>query len=147
MRVFFSTIFALALLGAYTLTAEAGRIAYFVDPPSLVFVIGGTFLFMLFCYRVSELWKWLLAGLGIKRLVLAEEFRIARRMCVAAAIATLTFGFLGVMVNAMIMLQNLSNPYAIGPSIAIALTSSLYSIFFAGIVITAMWAQITRAEM
>lgn len=147
MRVLFATIFALSILAASVLVTEAGRVQYFVDPVTFVVVVGGTFLFMLFCYSVSDLWRWVGAGLGFKRLVLPEEFRLVRRMCVAAVISTLTFGSLMFISSAMIMLQNPSNLDAIGPSISIALTSSLYSIFFAGIVITAMWAQITRAEM
>jgi flagellar motor component MotA len=67
-------------------------------------------------------------------------------MCAVSAVAALSLGTVNSLAGLIVALVSLSNPHMIGPSIAVTILSPLYAVFLAGVVIAAMWAQITRYE-
>ena len=123
-----------------------GRPRWFADAQSFLVPWLGTILFMLASYDLTELRRWFSLGLGLRKPIEVWEHRLAKRMCVVATVVCLALALLNFLAAGTVLLMSLSDPTRVGPAIAVMILSPMYAVFLAGVVIAAMWAQITRFE-
>lgn len=104
-----------AYLGMFVLVLFlSGSISAFLDIPSLL-LIGGGVLIPVWARHGKE---------GIFGLFMGED----ENVFYTASIAALLTGALGSLIGLVLMLQNLSDPSAIGPAMAVSLLTLVYGI-------------------
>ncbi len=125
-----------ALLGfglvvcAITIGGGAAALVTFVNLPSLLFVGGCTVLFTLAQHAPGDVAAALRAACGGP---VREDREIAGHVAVLSTLRTLAAGsgVAGTLVGLILMLQNLDDPSAIGPAMAVGLLTALYGILLA----------------
>ncbi len=113
MRVAIGTIIAFGL----TISAIGGSLSAFIDVPSILVTIGGGFAITLIACPLPSL---------VQAFKATDDPRIIKRNVLACEAMSrgLTVGaFLGMIMGLIKMLQNLSDPYSVGPSMALTLLS------------------------
>jgi len=116
--------------GAIASGGGMGALAMFVNVPSLLFVGGCTVLFTLAQHAPGHV----VAALGVACGGPVREDRgIAQHLAVLSTLRTVAAGsgVAGTLVGLILMLQNLDDPSAIGPAMAISLLTALYGVVLA----------------
>ena len=116
-------LFALLVLAAITLGSP---LESFFNPPSLLITVGRGILLTLLAHGwkgVQELRRISLDG---KR---RQEFEFAQAVAAGTAKQFERIGWIGTGIGLVQMLQNLDDPSAIGPAVAVALLCPLYGHF------------------
>jgi flagellar motor component MotA len=133
------TTLALVLLSSVVVAAMlwGSPLMGFVNAPSAVLVLGIGFGGTLWVNSVNDClescWDWL----GNEELDEAGRER-AHRVFTHMADFTVAGGVVGVLIGLVQMLQNLEDPSAIGPAMAVALLSLLYAVLFGEILLRAV---------
>ena len=106
----------------------------FVDLASLFFVVGGTVLFSLAHIPFSDIkgaFKLAFAQGPIQRKDAQRPISVLSTIRILASAS----GVLGILVGVVKMLQNMDDPSAIGPAMAVALLTPMYAIIMAELLI------------
>ena len=105
----------------------ADGVLFFLDFQSAVFVLGGTLALLLFSgSSIGTMFKVLFSND-----VTPEEVQAGSRAWTLTGVYSLTVGAIGTIVGLVIMLNNMDDPAAIGPGMAIALLTQLYGFWLA----------------
>ncbi len=121
---FLALFLGFAMLGiAITM---GGPLASFINMPSVIIVIGGSILFTLAVHSGRQLTGALGAAFSHNPLARDEAERHA------AVLQTLRItlkgsGWTGLVIGLVLMLQNMDDPSAIGPAMAVALLTVFYA--------------------
>lgn len=107
--------------------AYGGSVASFVDPPSLLIVFGITIGATVWSSPVADIRLAARLGFGSSA-VAARPAQRAWTVLQRAADASVAAGTIGTVIGLVSMLQNLDNPSAIGPAMAVALLTLLYGV-------------------
>ena len=141
----------IGFIGACGMIAGAmisgGGLGPFVDVPSLLIVVGGTFFAVMYTTPLPTF----LSSFG----AMGKEFfppvksmreRHGDLQAVVKAWVDLApaMGMIGTLVGLVLMLGNMSDPKAIGPAMAVALLTTLYGAFFANVMFAPM---LTKLEL
>lgn len=112
-------IFARIMVFAVIIAAAtaAGDVTLFVDLPSIMFTFLITFFVMMARY-----------GKGLFSYFLINE-EARSEMAEFGILSSLLTGVLGAFVGFVIILQNLSDPSALGPAMAVSLLTIFYNLF------------------
>ena len=105
----------------------AGPLRGFIDPVSIVIVIGGSIAFTLAYHTWSDLAQAFIAG--FKSGILAPDQAEKHITVISTArLVTGASGVVGTMIGLVLMLQNLDDPKHIGPALAVAFLTLLYAV-------------------
>jgi flagellar motor component MotA len=124
------TLGALAcLVGAASLH---GNLLLFINPPSMVIVFAGTFLMMTATYggRMRLFWAGLgswMGGSSFDERAPSDSMRAAEMARGLGQYAVIC-GLAGMFIGLVMMLQNMSDPGAIGPALAVAMLTPSYGL-------------------
>ena len=102
----------------------------FIDPASVLIVIGGTTFFTLAYHSVGATVNAFKAAFG-QGPVEAEVGETHLRVLTTARVLASASGVLGTLIGMVAMLQNMSDPKAIGPAMAVALLTLFYGVILA----------------
>ena len=110
--------------------AMGSSVAIFIDIPSCMIVLGGTVLFSFAYQSPGAIRGAFAAALGTGEVGHAEGVRhlAALRTVRVCAVAT---GLLGMLIGLVSMLAQMDDPSSVGPAMAVALLTSLYSVLLA----------------
>ena len=109
------------------LVGVGSNLPIFVDPPSIIIVIGGGLsMLLLGGHSIPTMFRAVFSGEAS-----IDELRKAARAWKMVRWYLVAAGFLGTMIGAIIMLKNVDDPAAIGPGAAIGLLTVFYGIFLA----------------
>lgn len=100
-------------------------IVVFIDIPSILIVVGVTFALQIISFKLDEINKAFslcMGGSGTQ-----DEIRKSVYFFESMVRNLLYSGVIGMMIGLIKMLQNLSNPETIGPSMAVASLTVIYS--------------------
>ena len=136
MKIFF-TLLGAALLGAAVLMG--GSIASFINLPSILVVIGGMVCFSLVHHDFSAIQEAIQHALSE-----APSPNVQKDIAVLATLRKTTYGsgVAGTLIGLVQMLQNMADPSAIGPAMAVALLTALYSVLIVEFLIDPMTNRI-----
>lgn len=133
-RLFFVFLGLAPIVGAIMMNSSGG---FFIDGPSLLIVVIPSFALTCAAHGYAGLIDALKTGMGADPAASthAQQHGITLQtlrntLCCAGAVGTL-LGFI-------LMLQNMDDPSAIGPAMAVALFSGLYGIGFAELLVAPM---------
>ena len=122
----FVTLTAL-LLSAVAVSPGSSLFA-FVDYPSLILVVGGTFAVLMIACD-SDDWRHAFRVVIAPRKALDRDgYRSASRFFGQASRAAIALGVIGQVMGMIIMLGQLDDPDALGPGMAVSLISALYGL-------------------
>jgi flagellar motor component MotA len=115
--------------------AMGGGTAAFLSVPSALIVLGGCFFMSASAHGVGDVCQALCAGFCSSGDANAEHHitvlhTVRTTLCASGAI--------GFLIGLIQMLQNLSDPTKIGPGMAVALLTMLYSVFLAELLVAPM---------
>ena len=111
-----------------------GPLAHFVSVPGLLLFFSVTIGVVLWGNSLDDIAGGVSDWLGNRALDDAGRERCHRIFSQAANFAVAS-GFVGVLIGLVQMLQNLEDPSAIGPAMAMALLSLLYAVVFGEIIL------------
>ncbi len=133
MKVFFivGEMLFVGLIGAAIFISRDGNVGAYLDIPSAILLIGCVLGMSLMSFSPSEIVKAVGHTFGHPGSRDDLEFSAYFWLCTIRNLYIV--GILGTLVGLVGMLQNLSDPNAIGPSMAIAILT-----FFYGIILSAM---------
>ena len=117
------------LIGA---AALHGNLLLFIDPLSIGFVFAGTLLMMIATYgrRLAFLWSGMgswLGGSSFDERPASDSVRAAE-MARGLGQNSVVCGLAGMFIGLVMMLQNMSDPTAIGPALAVAMLTPFYGL-------------------
>ena len=117
------------LIGA---AALHGNLLLFIDPLSVGFVFAGTLLMMKATYgrRLAFLWSGMgswLGGSSFDERPASDSVRAAE-MARGLGQTAVVCGLAGMFIGLVMMLQNMSDPTAIGPALAVAMLTPFYGL-------------------
>ena len=125
IRVFLSAVFLISFIAIAILLG--GPLTSFIDPVSLLIVFG--------CIATASTWSFSLEQLGqafsvaLQGKASTEQQAIqAHTVFVKMADFSFASGLLGTLIGLVNMLQNLDDPTAIGPAMAVALLTLFYGV-------------------
>jgi flagellar motor component MotA len=117
-----------ALFLSAIVAAPGSSFAAFIDYPSLILVVGGTFGVLMIACDTSD---WKNAG----RMLSGPRKSLDQAGCQSAAVffgqasrAAIAAGVIGQVMGMIIMLGQLDDPAALGPGMAVSLISALYGL-------------------
>ena len=118
-------LFVLAVsLNAATMVFHLDNVAYFIDPPSILFVFVPAVAFTLAAVPAGAL------PLGIagsfKPALVGRDGPVALEALRFLGDMSLLMGVFGTLIGFVILLQNLSDPKVIGPALAVAMITYIY---------------------
>ena len=120
----------------------------FIDIASVLIVLGGTFALTLITFTLDEICRALAHALGGKGT--KDELECSAHFWEAVIRNLLLVGMIGTCIGLVKMLQNLSDPAAIGPAMALALLTFFYALVIIAICPLPVWyivkKQIARVE-
>ena len=100
----------------------------FIDPPSMCFIVGLVSCCMLFAFGWKKYWQFFKATLFIKTQEMPEkDLKIFIKMADLGINVTLYCGAFAVVIGVVQMLQDLSDPQALGVGAATALLTLFYA--------------------
>ncbi len=108
-----------------------GNLTHFIDIPSVLIVAGGCFSMALMSFTISEIASAFLHAFGVPGN--KEELELSSYFWECMIRNLLLVGVLGTAIGLVQMLAYLSDPNAIGPSVAVAILTTLYGIIVAAI--------------
>ena len=104
------------------------QLAGFVDMPSLLLVLIGAVLVPLCFHTPREVKEALAAGFSTAS-VAPEKGRIHRAVLGTIRSGVVGSGVMGILIGFVSMLSNMEDPSKLGPAMAVALLTPLYSVF------------------
>jgi flagellar motor component MotA len=116
---------ALILVAAFT---ASGNIAFYFDIPSLIMVVGTSFVLLASTYSFSEMGRAFKTAFSLD--AGKEDCSQALAFFTAMRNYLILSGFTGVFLGLIAMLGNLGDASAIGTGMALALITVLYGIYF-----------------
>lgn len=122
------------LLGLCLLaTMTGGRLAFFIDFPSIVLVGGVVTFGLVASFGPVESFMAFVAGMTVSSRGFFGHDDLPRHIAVMDRAIQLTWaaGFLGLLVGMILMLQNMDDPSMIGPGMAVSLLSMVYAVALA----------------
>ncbi|NQT38537.1 MAG: MotA/TolQ/ExbB proton channel family protein [Planctomycetes bacterium] len=127
LRLFgFVTLTALVLS---TIAASPGAAFFaFVDYPSLMLVVGGTFAVLMIACDVDDWRNARRVVIGPRKALDRGGYRSAARFFGQASRAAIAMGVIGHLIGLIIMLGQFNDPNALGPGMAVSLISALYGL-------------------
>ena len=126
----FSALGALAIIA--TMVWD-NSMMIFINPPSLVIVIGSTVAFTLAYHSVPRTHLAFLTALSSRSLSPAESLKHQHVISTARLLASAS-GVLGATIGIIHMLSNMDDPSKIGPAMAVTLLSILYAVMMAEVI-------------
>ena len=110
-----------------TLGIGPKNLQYFIDPSSAMFVFGSTFPLLLFSHgtRGCKAFYHCLMNQN------SDDAQVAADFANAGATYSILSGFIASIVNLKLMMQNITDPAAIGPGLAVAGIATLYGLLLA----------------
>ena len=132
MKVFFAFL-GTALFAAAILLG--GTLATFINPPSMLIVIGGMVCFSLAHHDAGAIRDAIGNALGNE-----ASPNVQKDISVLATLRKTTYGsgVAGTLIGLIQMLQSLDDPSSIGPAMAVALLTTLYGAFIANVLFLPM---------
>ena len=130
-----------AMLGAFALFGAAimlgSELRFFINVPSLMVVLGGGLLVSLSFHSPGELKNAWVAGLSTKEYS-SREVAIHRGVLATMRASIIGSGVLGTLIGLVQMLASLDDPKTIGPAMAVALLTLVYSVFLSELCLAPM---------
>jgi len=124
--------------------ALGGHPLMFIDLPSVCVVVGISIGVLLSRFTPAEL------GVGLRALMSRPSTEPDQRKALAVLttmrLATLGAGAAGFLMGIVMMLGNLADPSAIGPSMAVALLSTLYAVVLSELIIAPSIAPLSMSR-
>ena len=132
MKVLFAILGTSLLLAAMLL---GGSLMTFVNLPSILIVLGGMVCFSLAHHDAGAIKEAIRNALGNE-----PSANLQKDISVLATLRKTTYGsgVAGTIIGLIQMLQNLDDPSAIGPAMAVALLTALYSVLIVEFIIDPM---------
>ncbi len=125
----FGIIAAVMLLG--------GDLAAFLDLASVTITLGGSAVFTLAAHGPSRVWDAISAGFR-QDPVEQDEASQHARVLQSLRGALIGTGVIAFLIGGVHMLQHMDDPSQIGPAVAVALLSVLYSVTLAELIVAPM---------
>jgi flagellar motor component MotA len=131
LRMLFGFVFLVSMVSAAILWGAP--IFSFVDLPSLILVVGGVISGAIWSFPLNQTLQVMLAYL-VRSELSEEEALLGASVFHRWADLALGCGMLGSLIGLIQMLQNLDDPTAIGPAMAVALLTLFYGVFMGELV-------------
>lgn len=121
----------LAIWIGFAVAAIGSGIMSFIDVPSVMIVLGGSFALLLINFSFVEMKTIIIQTLTLSSMDPDDRHK-AILFWQAATRAYLCTGTIGTLIGLVLMLQQLDDPSAIGPAMAVALLTIMYALVLTG---------------
>lgn len=132
MNLIFFIVGEVLFLGLiFSLIVLSGSIFIFIDIPSLIITLGVSSGLTIISFSIQDIKSAVKHAFGVESTL--EALRKSAYIWEAIARNLLLAGTIGLIMGIILVLQNLTDPARIGPSIAVALLTMFYGFFFSAV--------------